>query len=244
LTQTCWTGRIAASLARLPTSRWRALPLVLAAAGILGSMACVRKVPIITLPAHDDLAVTQLLPSAETGNAVDQYRLAVCYRIGVAGVAKDLAASWKWLSRSAQSRHEPALTDQADAWLYGDYGQTQDVAAGLAAWRALAAQGSVNAPVHWANRLLDERQPWADKAEAARWLEAAARRGRRSAGYKLAQLLEAGVRKPPVDVVEVAAWYRWGRASSDYERLEAQLSERQRQQAEARWLALEKEIAP
>jgi len=233
--------------AALPHSRWRGLPLLLAAAGILGSMACAVPIPILTLPARDDAAKTQYLPQAERGDVVAQYQLALCYRAGIAGVKPDAALSWQWLERAAQARNEYAQIDQADAWLFGDYGQAQNLPRGLAAWRALAQHGSVNAPFFFATRLADARNAFADRSEAARWFEAAARRGHRFAGYRLAQLLEAGARQPAVeaiDWVEVAAWYRWGLGSADAQRLAASLSPVQREQARDRWQALEKEIAP
>lgn len=223
---------------------WRAVPLLLAAAGILGSMACVVPIPILTLAAHNDAADKRYRPEAEKGSAAAQYQLALCYRAGLCGVEKNLATAWQWLEKAAQGRYEAARTDQADAWLFGDYGQAPDIPRGLAAWRAWAEQGSMNAPFHFATRLLQPGPAWASRAEAARWLETAARRGHRLAGYRLAQQYEAGWAEQPADAVSAAVWYRFGRAATDAQRVEASLTPAQRQQVLARWQQQEAEVQP
>jgi TPR repeat protein len=198
--------------------------MVLAAAGILGGMACVVHAPL--LPPKDDLAKGRFLPSAKSGNAQDQYRLALSYRFGMGGVSKDLKESVSWLRKAAENHYEPAQVDLADGYLFGEFGLDLDVPQGLSQWRVLAEKGSSNAPLRFAIRLSDTKNNWANREEAANWFEVAANRGVNYAAFKLAQQLEsgAGVTK---NLTQALAWYCVSRASEDVARLEAILPSQQ-----------------
>lgn len=219
--------------------KWREkLGLWLAMLFVLGTMACAIPVTVWTVEPSDNEARKQIQPLAEKGDVVAQYRLAMAYRHGIGGVKKDAAQSWTWLARSADAHYEPAMIEVADAALFGEFGQVQDTARGLALWRDLARQGSVDAPVRFAMRLDDAKNAWADPAEAASWYRAAAFRGHRFAAYKYAQHIEKP--GPAESQIEACAWYGLGRSSVDVERLQAGMTAAQRERVARRRAELER----
>ncbi|MDB5815608.1 MAG: Sel1 domain protein repeat-containing protein [Rhodocyclales bacterium] len=214
----------------LANSRWRHLPMVLAAAGILGGMACVVHAPL--LPPKDDLAKGRFLPSAKSGNAQDQYRLALSFRFGMGGVSKDLNESVSWLRKAAENHYEPAQVDLADGYLFGEFGLELNISKGLSQWRVLAEKGSANAPLRFAIRLSDTKNKWADREEAAKWFEIAAKRGVKYAAFKLAQQYESGIGISK-DLTKALTWYCVSRASEDAIRLEAVMPSNETANAQA-----------
>jgi TPR repeat protein len=221
---------ISQRLDALANSWWRHLPMVLTAAGILGGMACVVHAPL--LPPKDDLAKGRFLPSAKSGNAQDQYRLALSYRFGMGGVSKDLKESVSWLRKAAENHFEPAQVDLADGYLFGEFGLERDVPQGLSLWRILAEKGSANAPLRFAMRLSDTKNGWADAGEAAKWFESSAKRGVKYAAFKLAQRYESG-RGVSRDLTKALTWYCVSKASEDVSRLEAVMPRNEAANAQA-----------
>ena len=145
-----------------------------------------------------------LVPLAEAGEAVAQYRLGILYA-NAEGVPLDYIEAARWLRRAAEQGY--ARAQSILAWLYASgYGVEQDDRqAGIWYLRA-AEQGlpkdqyTVAAMYRWGRYGVGR-----DPREMLRWYQLAANQGFAPAQYALGQLLARG-EQVPKDEVTAFQW--------------------------------------
>jgi hypothetical protein len=142
--------------------------------------------------------------SAEKGDAVAQYRLAVALRTGQ-GAPKDDAAAVKWYRAAADQGHAGAQNNLA--WMYySGYGVPQDDAQAVIWFRKAADQGDQDSQYNLGMMYLTGRGVKRDDVEAAGWFRKAAEQGDAGAQFTLGVVYERGLGVKP-DAVEAHVWY-------------------------------------
>ena len=136
-----------------------------------------------------EVALRELLPLAEKGNAEAQNRLGVMYSNGW-GVQQDNSEALKWYRKAAEQGHAVAQTNLGDSYYLGKF-VPQDYKKALKWYRKAAEQGD-----SWAQyRLGDiyergQGVPRNDK-EALKWYRKAAKHGYPGAAQSVAELERA-----------------------------------------------------
>jgi hypothetical protein len=140
---------------------------------------------------------------AEQGDAVTQFNLGVCYKIGK-GVPQDDAEAVKWFRKAA---------DQGDAdaqchlgfYCYNGVGVPQDDTEALKWYRKSADQGNIKAQVNLARCYAKGKGVPQDDAEAVKWFRKAADQGDADAQVCLGACYMTGKGLPKDDVTA----YMW-----------------------------------
>jgi TPR repeat protein len=148
---------------------------------------------------------SQLIKSAEGGDATAQYNLGSAYSYG-RGVAKDDAEAVSWYRKAAEQGNVYAQYNLGEAYHNGD-GVPKDDDESVLWYRKAAEQGNVEAQRRLGIAYRNGEGVQRDYGEAVRWFRKAAEQGH--AGAEL-DLGEAYIRGQGVaaDSVEGAFWYR------------------------------------
>lgn len=211
----------------------RRLLLAVGLAGIVG-LGCVT---IDMAAPKDERAVRQFLPAAEKGDPLAQYQMALSYRYGSSGVARDLPKAVHWMRAAADGGNVDAQFGLGDILLQGGAGVAPDPEAALAWWRKAAERNLGNQL--WLAGFLEKGKPGVLPADpaAARELFLKAAAQSRVARFRLGQMAEQGI-AGPASPVQAVKWYRLAESNGDVERLEKTMKRADVEQARseaARW---------
>lgn len=167
----------------------------------------------------DERAVLQFLPNAEKGDHVAQYQMALSYRYGSSGVARDLPKAVHWMRAAAESGNVDAQFGLGDILLQGGPGVAPDPQAAIAWWRKAAERNLGNQL--WLAGFLEKGQPgiWPADPLAARELFLKAAAQSRLARFRLGQMAEQGI-AGSASLVQAMKWYRLAESHHDVVRLE------------------------
>ncbi|MCZ8177241.1 MAG: tetratricopeptide repeat protein [Burkholderiaceae bacterium] len=210
-------------LQRGPSSRaLRALLLLQASAGLALGVAqparaqqaapAAAAAAAPTSPAPAASPAQELQRLAEAGDLAAIVRLAVAYRDGSSGLARNPALALQWLVRAAERDNVSAMTEAAWGHLQGWGGQRNEVEA--ARWYRRAADKGDAAGAYWLSEF--HRQGWGgvtqNTAEMLRWLRVAAEAGNAGAMRDLGAAHEQGLGLA-ADRAQALRWYQRAEAA-------------------------------
>jgi len=152
--------------------------------------------------------LSRLVAEAESGDRKAEYMLALVYQEDRL-VPRDLAATRKWMLRSAEQGYVPAQTGMAELYITGvkDDGPIPHRDDAEKWFRLAAAQGDADAQF-WLGAAYQRGWFGAfDDQEALKWLRKAAAQGLPNAQFRLGQMYEDGEGVPESNPL-AASWYR------------------------------------
>ncbi|MCL1961918.1 MAG: sel1 repeat family protein [Desulfovibrionaceae bacterium] len=216
----------------------RMMLLGLIAASIVG-WGCA--IPVTVATRSDTTVRDKYRPAAEKNDAMAQLQLALAYRFGTAGAAKDPAQAWQWLNRAAQNGLLEAQLMLGDALVSGSWGQAKDIEAGLNVLRGAAQDGRRDVQEHL-GMTLRQLAGGGHDAEAAQWFEKAARAGNKHAAMQLGQLYDRGLGVKQ-DRALAYAWFTVADDAINTGRMDSGLSKDELSRAQQKITQLREEIA-
>ena len=121
----------------------------------------------------------ELVKYAESGDAVAQCDLGVCYANG-SGIAKDSYEAFKWLKLSAEKGYEDAMCYLGSCFYKGD-GVSQDYGEAVEWWKKAAEKGNEVAMYYLGLCFYKGDGVSQDYGEAVKWWKKAAEKGNEDA---------------------------------------------------------------